>query len=68
MGTLYFEQTEFETALKLFIQAYQVLAKVGSPYANKAAQEIEIVRGKLPEERFKEILDEFGVKMEKEKI
>ncbi|MCP5107875.1 MAG: tetratricopeptide repeat protein [bacterium] len=62
MGTLYFAQNEFETALKLFIQALATFAKVGSPYANQAKHNISMVREKLPEERFVEILNEFGLK------
>jgi tetratricopeptide (TPR) repeat protein len=66
MGTLYFAQNEFETALKLFIQALVTFAKVGSPYANHAAQDIARVREKLPEEKFVEILGEYGLEFDEE--
>jgi tetratricopeptide (TPR) repeat protein len=64
MGTLHFAKEEFEPALKLFIRAFLVFAKVGSPDAEKAAGDIASVREKLPEKRFDEILAEFGLELD----
>lgn len=59
IGTLYFAQNKFETALRNFIQAYLVFDKIGSPYANQAKKNIARVREKMPEEQFNAILKEF---------
>jgi hypothetical protein len=61
MGTLYFKQSKFETALKFFIKAFLVFAKIGSPYANQAKKDITRVREKLTEEQFNAILKEFNL-------
>jgi hypothetical protein len=61
MGNLYFQKKEFETALKFFIQAFQVFTKLGSPYAQKAGKDIETTRKKLPKRTFKKILKEFDL-------
>jgi tetratricopeptide (TPR) repeat protein len=61
MGNLYFDQNQFETALKLFLQAFAIFAKIGSPNANIVKGNITRCREKMPEERFKAILKEFGV-------
>jgi tetratricopeptide (TPR) repeat protein len=61
MGTLYFQQDKFETALEYFIQAFIVFAKIGSPYANQARNDIARVREKLPEEQFYAILKKFNL-------
>jgi tetratricopeptide (TPR) repeat protein len=64
MGTLYFKQSKCETALKLFIQAFLVFAKIGSPYANQAKKYIVEVREKLHEEQFNAILKEFNLPLD----
>ena len=61
LGTLYFNQNKFETALEYFIQAFLVFAKIGSPYANQARKGISRVREKLPQEQFNAILKEFNL-------
>jgi hypothetical protein len=61
IGTLYFNQNKFETALELFIQAFLVFAKIGSPYANQARKDIARVREKLPQEQFNAILKKFNL-------
>ena len=61
MGTLSFQQNKFDTALKYFIQAFLVFAKIGSPYANQAKQYINRVRENLPEDQFNAILKEFNL-------
>ena len=58
MGALYFEQNQFETALKLFLQSFAIFAKIGSPEADKAKKLISLCREKMPEEQFKVILKE----------
>ncbi len=61
MGGLYFEQNQFEAALKHFIQAYLVFEKLGSPLAAKVKENIALCRDKLPEAQFKSILKEFNL-------
>ena len=61
MGELYFQQQEFETALKYSIQAFLIFSKIGSPNADQAKNDIALCREKMPEERFKAILKENGM-------
>jgi tetratricopeptide (TPR) repeat protein len=67
MGTLFFEQKQFEPALKLFCQAFLVFAKVGAPYAKHAAGYIARVGEKMTEEQFAKILEEFGLEVPEKK-
>jgi hypothetical protein len=59
MGNLHLEKNERETALKYFIKALMVFAKIGSPYANQARKDIARTHEKLPEDQFQEILKKF---------
>jgi hypothetical protein len=61
MGALYFEQNQFETALKLSLQAFAIFAKIGSPNANKVKHNIDLCREKMTEEQFQAILKEFEI-------
>jgi hypothetical protein len=61
MGNLYFEQNQFEPALKFFLQSFAILSKIGSPTANIVKDNIARCREKMPEEQFKAILKDFGV-------
>jgi len=58
---LYFEQNQFETALKLFLQAFAIFAKIGSPNVDQAKNDIARCREKMPEEHFRAILKENGM-------
>jgi tetratricopeptide (TPR) repeat protein len=60
-GLLYFKQNQLEPALKLFIQAFLVFAKIGSPSAHQAKKDIERVRQKLPQDRFHAILTKYNL-------
>lgn len=64
MGILSFKQSQFESSLKFFIQAYLVFAKIGAPYANQAKKYIAKVRENLLEEQFNAILKEFNLNTE----
>jgi tetratricopeptide (TPR) repeat protein len=64
MGKLYFQKKEFAIALEFFIQAFLIFSKIGSPNANKARNDIERCREKLPEEQFQAILRKFKLKPE----
>ena len=50
MGNLFIQKKEYENALKLFIQAFLVFTKLGSPYANPARKDI----GKNPKKAISE--------------
>jgi tetratricopeptide (TPR) repeat protein len=50
-----------EAALKYFLQAFLQYTKINAPDAKLLIEDIARVRGKLPEERFNSILQEFNV-------
>ncbi|MCU0285759.1 MAG: hypothetical protein MUF15_05110 [Acidobacteria bacterium] len=58
MGKLYFNQNQYETALKLFCQAFLIFTKIGSPNADIVKDNIVICREKMTEEQFNAILNE----------
>ena len=58
MGILYFNQNQFETAMKLFCRAFVIFTKIGAPYANQAKNDIARCQEKMTEEQFMAILEE----------
>jgi len=43
------------------LQSFAIFAKIGSPYANQAKEDIALCREKAPEEQFQAILKEFEI-------
>jgi tetratricopeptide (TPR) repeat protein/GTPase SAR1 family protein len=54
-------RSDYEATLKYFLQAFLQYTKIGDPDANPVRDDIARVRGKLPEEQFNSILQEFNV-------
>jgi tetratricopeptide (TPR) repeat protein len=68
IGHIYFIKKDYAPALKMFLQSFRVLSKIGSPNAKVAKGNIDIVREKMSVEEFREILiDSFGTEEEDEK-
>jgi len=57
LGQLYSQQGQWETSLINFLRAYLIFARQKSPYVGQVTKEIDRVRKKIPEERFKDILE-----------
>ena len=56
MGALLFKQEQFEEAIPLLLQSYQIFKQIGSPNQEHPLNYLTAIGEKIGEERFEEIV------------